>query len=146
MSDLATSGNVVDHDVIRDEVYGLCKKHRVTDLAYDPWSATNLAQQLLKQGIKVVEFRQTYKNFNEPCKLLEQMIASRELAHDGNPIATWCAGNATLKVDTYDHCMPIKETPSGRIDGLVALLMAMGRSMVNHQKVSPYADRGIMTL
>ena len=73
------------------------------------------------------------------CLLLE-----RKLHHAGNPILRWMAGNVAVKQDAAANLKPDKATSQGRIDGIVALIMALDRAMRREPpKRSVYEDRGL---
>ena len=71
--------------------------------------------------------------FHQGCKELEAAIESGRFHHDGNPIMTWCIGNVVGKTASGndDIVRPVKEIPENKIDGAVALMMAIGRIMLN---------------
>jgi phage terminase large subunit-like protein len=50
------------------------------------------------------------------------------LRHDNNPVMTWCAGNAVIVSDPAGNRKVDKAKATGRIDGIVAGLMATGLS------------------
>lgn len=58
--------------------------------------------------------------------------------HDGNPVMDWMAANVVAKSDAKDNIFPRKELPDNKIDGIVALLMAMGRAMLGEQAEPEY--------
>jgi phage terminase large subunit-like protein len=64
-------------------------------------------------------------------KELEAAILSGRFHHDGNPIMTWCMGNVIGKnlPGNDDVVRPIKQGNDNKIDGAVALIMAVGRVM-----------------
>jgi hypothetical protein len=75
-------------------------------------------------------------------------IVSRKLAHGGNPVTRWMAANVAVAQDPAGNLRPAKDKSTERIDGIVALIMAIGRAMLpGEQPVrSVYEDRGILTL
>jgi phage terminase large subunit-like protein len=103
----------------------------VREIAYDPWQATQLATRLQQQGAKVVEFRQTVANFSEPTKELDALMRAGTIAHDGDPVLAWMLGNVVGHYDAKENVYPRKERPENKIDGAVALIMALGRHMVH---------------
>ena len=70
---------------------------------------------------------------------LEAAILDRRLRHGAHPVLRWCAANATVTPDPAGNRKLDKSRSTGRIDGLVALTMALGiaeRSL--EPEVSPY--------
>jgi phage terminase large subunit-like protein len=74
--------------------------------------------------------RQTVANFSEPTKQLDALMRSGRIAHDGNPVLAWMIGNVVGHYDAKENVYPRKERPENKIDGAVALIMAIGRHMV----------------
>lgn len=141
-----TEGEVVDYERIRADVRHICKQHKVRTLAFDPWGAHQMAQQLTKDRLSCVEYQQTTKAFNEPCMEFERLIESRTIRHDGNPVARWNLANTVLYTDSNGHVRPSKTRSRGKTDGAVALLMALGRCIFDDTPQNPYQDRGLLVL
>jgi len=75
---------------------------------------------------------------SEPLEEVEGLIRSRKIAHDGDPAMTWMLSNVVAKPDAKDNVYPRKERPENKIDGPVALIMAMGRMLMKDNSPSPY--------
>jgi phage terminase large subunit-like protein len=65
-----------------------------------------------------------------PTKELEKMILGKQIAHGGNPVLRWMVSNVAVKQDPAGNLKPDKSKSSDRIDGVVALVMAVGRATV----------------
>ena len=131
-------GDEIDFAGIQNEILELAPQLTLTDLAYDPWQATQLAQALREQGVDAVEFRNTVANMSPAMRELEAAIMSGRFHHDGNPVMSWMAANVVAKSDAKDNIFPRKELPDNKIDGIVALLMAIGRAMLGEQAEPEY--------
>ncbi|HEY0701257.1 MAG TPA: terminase TerL endonuclease subunit [Candidatus Acidoferrales bacterium] len=147
----ATDGNVIDYDVIKAQILSDFETYDVRELTFDPWNATQFSNDLQKAGIaaeKLVKFPQTIAMFAEPTKaLLEKLIPGRKLAHLGNPPLAWMASNLLVKEDNNGNKRPVKGKGRGKIDGIVALIMALGRAISTPgSATSIYETRGILTL
>ena len=57
---------------------------------------------------------------------LEGELASGRVRHGMNPLLTWCASNAIATRDPAGNRKLDKSKATGRIDGMVALAMALG--------------------
>jgi phage terminase large subunit-like protein len=68
---------------------------------------------------------------------LEKLIVSRKLAHGGNPVTRWMAANVAVAQDPAGNLKPAKDKSTERIDGIVALIMAIGRAMVAQDEPQP---------
>lgn len=128
-----TVGEVVDFDVIKDDLRYFLANFHVKEIAYDPWQATQLAQDMEKENAVMVEVRHTVANISEPMKECEALILQGKLAHGNCPILTWHASNVVATVDKKDNIYPNKERAENKIDGMVALIMALSRAIVHNQ-------------
>lgn len=123
-----TDGDVCDYDVVRDYIMAFCEKHAVRGVAIDRWNATHLTTQLASEGIEMKPFGQGFGSMSAPTKLLEALVIQKRLRHGGNPVLQWQASNVQVKTDDAGNIKPSKKNSSatGRIDGVVALIMALG--------------------
>lgn len=124
-----TDGEVIDFEVIKEDLREFAGRFDVQQVAYDPWQATQLAQEMQAEGLLMVEVRQTVQNISEPMKELEALTLRRVLAHGDCPILTWMASNVIAKLDVKDNIYPNKERPENKIDGIVGLIMAISRAI-----------------
>lgn len=125
-----TPGNVIDYQYIRRDIKKAASKYGLQGVAYDPWGAVQLANQLQdNDGIAMAEHRQGFIAMNNPMKELLKLVVSKKLAHGGHPVLKWNAENIIVKIDPAENIKPEKTKSPGRIDGLVALVMALGLSL-----------------
>lgn len=126
---IVTDGSKIDLQRIQDDTAELASIVDVQGVAYDPWQAAQLAANLERDGLLVVEFRQTVQMMSEPMKESEALILSGGIVHDGNPAMSWMIGNVVANYDAKDNVYPRKERPSDKIDGPVSLIMALGMAL-----------------
>lgn len=119
-----TDGEVIEFEVIKEDLREFAGRFDVQAVAYDPWQATQLAQEMVAEGLPMVEVRQTVQNISEPMKEVESLVLRKLLAHGDCPVLTWMASNVVAKMDVKDNIYPNKERPENKIDGMVALIMA----------------------
>lgn len=125
-----TEGNVIDEDEIEREIVKCSQLYQLREVAYDPWRATTFATRVqTKYGIQFIEFRQGTTSMNEPSNALEAMIKGKQLMHGGNPVLRWMAGNVQV-VESGGMIRPDKGASTEKIDGIVSLIMAIGRAKV----------------
>lgn len=126
-----TAGAEIDYREILEEAKEANQAAPVLESPIDPHGATNLSHQLDDEGLTPVTIVQNYTNMSDPMKELEAAIESGRFHHDGNPIMTWCIGNVVGKnlPGNDDVVRPIKQGDDNKIDGAVALIMAVGRAM-----------------
>ncbi|WP_296125411.1 terminase TerL endonuclease subunit [Pseudomonas sp. Ga0074129] len=146
-----TDGEVIDFEVIKEDLREFAGRFDVQQVAYDPWQATQLAQEMQAEGLLMVEVRQTVQNISEPMKELEALTLRRVLAHGDCPILTWMASNVIAKLDVKDNIYPNKERPENKIDGIVGLIMAISRAIAGREEEAPglsdhIVKHGIRTL
>lgn len=143
----ATDGNVVDYNIVRADVHEALDEFELVELAYDRWNTTQLVTQLTDDGILCVPFGQGFQSMSAPTKELEKLLLAEEIAHGNNPVLRWMASNVSVKGDPAGNLKPDKEKSRERIDGIVALIMALGRAMlVSVEGSSVYDSRGVRTL
>lgn len=142
-----TEGNRIDYQHIRNKILDLHEIYRIQDIGYDPYNADQIVLQLREQdGIEMVEFRQGFISMNQPCKALERMLLGKELFHGGNEVLRWNASNVAISMDPAGCIKMNKQKSAEKIDGLVALVMAIGRSIVTVDPASKYEQEGLITL
>jgi phage terminase large subunit-like protein len=124
-----TDGPVIDYDVIRAKVNELAKDYRIVEVAYDPYNASQIVSQLISDGLTLVEFRQGDVSMTAPLKRLMELVLNKELSHGGNPVLRWMAANTVVKIGATGLMKPDKEKSREKIDGICAMLDALGRAM-----------------
>jgi phage terminase large subunit-like protein len=124
----ATPGAATDPRFIAATVAQLCARFNVQALAYDRWRIETFKMALADEGVadlEMVEHGQGYRDMAPAVDILERMVAERKLRHANNPILTWCIGNAVVTKDPAGNRKLDKSRATGRIDGAVALAMAL---------------------
>ena len=122
----ATPGPVVDYEAVRGVLLAWAAEFEIAQVAYDPWNATDLVSRLEKQdGIPCVPMRQGFASLSAPTKSLEKAVLARTLRHDGHPVLRWCVSNVAVESDPAGNLKPSKTISTERIDGVVALIMAV---------------------
>lgn len=124
-----TLGEVIDYSVIESDIKDDAQRFGPLEVAFDPWQAAQLAQNLQALSIPVVEYRPTVANFSAPMKELQALAIEGRLHHDGDPVLAWMISNVVCHRDAKDNIYPRKENDAAKIDGAVALIMALGRRM-----------------
>ena len=122
-------GEVIDFNAIKDDIRDACRAFEVQSVAYDPWQATQLANELSAEEITMVEVRAGALSFSEPMKELEAAIYSGKFEYDACPILTWMFGNVVAHYDKKENIYPNKTRNENKIDGVVALIMAMNMAI-----------------
>lgn len=141
-----TEGNVVDYDFVEAKILECKEKYAVSEIAFDRWNASQTVNNLTAKNVPMVPFGQGFFSMNAPSKELEKLVLERKLNHLGHPVLEWMAGNVAVAKDPAGNIKPAKDKSSERIDGIVALVMALG--IAAKQKPAAnfiYNSRGIFS-
>ncbi len=141
-----TPGNVIDFGWIEADLLEMASRFEVQAVAFDPFQATQLSTRMLSEGLPMIEVRPTVLNFSEPMKTLEALVLQKKLTHDGDPVLTWMASNVVAHLDVKDNIYPRKERAENKIDGIVALIMALSRAIKPGENVVLGSDYELMLL
>lgn len=139
---IVTDGNTVDFEAIKSDIVDFCGKFDVQNIAYDPFQAAKLVNELNEMDLPTIEVRQTFAHLSEPMKELESQILKNGIEHDNNPCMNWMMSNVVAKSNDVDNIRPVKETSKKKIDGPVALIMAFALAHRDFVKGSVYDERG----
>lgn len=141
-----TEGNVVHYGFIEAFIEELGTKYKIKEIAFDRWEAVQMVQNLEGMGFTVVPFGQGYKDMSPPTKELMKLVLEGKIAHGGHPVLRWMMDNIYVKTDPAGNIKPDKEKSTERIDGAVALIMALDRAVRHQKRGSVYDNRGILVL
>jgi phage terminase large subunit-like protein len=141
-----TPGNVIDFGWIEADLLEMASRFEVQAVAFDPFQATQLSTRMLAEGLPMIEVRPTVLNFSEPMKTLEALVLQKKLTHDSDPVLTWMASNVVAHLDVKDNIYPRKERAENKIDGIVALIMALSRAFLPGENVVLGSDYELMLL
>jgi phage terminase large subunit-like protein len=118
-------GNWVEYGPIRQRINDLQSQYNIRKVAYDPWNATQVVQDLMSDGFDMVEHRQGYASMTSPSKELERLVLAGKLYHGNNPVLRWMAANCAKSEDPAGNIKPDKAKSKEKIDGIVATVMAL---------------------
>ena len=138
-----TEGNVTDYAAIRRVVSGvvmqdgqqvvlpdsLMLNDDVQKIAFDRFNSTQIAIDLADDGVPLVPFGQGFVSMSAPTKQLELLARQEKIWHDGDPILRWALSNVAIKMDPAGNIKADKQKSGGKIDPVVALIMAIGEHM-----------------
>jgi len=120
-------GAVVDPSFVAEAIAEASQEFKIQRIAYDRWRMEYLKREFDRLGadLPIEAFGQGYKEMGFAVDKLERLVAEGQLRHAGNPILTFCAANAVIEMDPAGNRKLAKNKSSGRIDGMVALAMAL---------------------
>ena len=131
-----SEGEVTDFRAVKESILEDCSRFDVQEVDFDPWQAAQLSKELEDEGVLMVEVRQTVLNMSDPMKSLQAAVYDRTLHHDGGPVLTWMMSNVIAHTDAKDNIYPRKEFPENKIDGVVALIMAINRAQSGQREAT----------
>lgn len=142
----ATPGNVIDYEWIFEQIEQDAELFDIDQIAFDRWGAARVVQVLENKGMKMVQFGQGFASMNPPMKELERLTLAKKIVHGNNPVLTWMADNVVARLDPAGNIKPDKEKSREKIDGMVALIMALDLALRHPEVKSVYEKRGIRVL
>lgn len=133
----ATLGRAVDRLAIAHRLAQISADYDLQGVAFDRWRIEDLRALLAREGIDLplVEFGQGFASMGPAVDALETAILDRKLQHDGNPLLRWCVSNAVVRIDPAGLRKIDKSRSAERVDGVVALAMAVGLYSRQNQHV-----------
>ncbi|HQS18790.1 terminase TerL endonuclease subunit [Reyranella sp.] len=123
-------GRTIDPKAVALKIAELHGQYDIEALAYDRWRIEDLRRELDAIGCDVVlvPHGQGFKDMSPSIDVLERLIFEAKIRHGGHPVLTMCASNAKTASDPAGNRKLDKQKSTGRIDGLVAMTMAVGRA------------------
>ena len=149
-------GRSIDYDFVADKVAELSRDYEIVGMAYDRWGIANFLQSCRRIGLdayedtkeekrrgalRIVAWGQGFRDMAPAIDALEVSILERRFKHDGNPCLRWNIANAIAVSDPAGNRKLDKSKARFRIDGAVALAMALGlksRDLAEEEKPSAY--------
>lgn len=124
----ATPGATVDYDAVADRLIQWCESMPVQMVAFDRWRMDELKACLARRGVELPmePFGQGFASMAPALDYTESELLNNRLRHGNHPVLRMCAANAVAIQDAAGNRKLDKSKATGRIDGLVALVMALG--------------------
>jgi phage terminase large subunit-like protein len=144
-----TEGNVVDYDHIVAFTAKLSERFHIREIAYDRYGAEKIRRDLeelgAEHGFSVFPFGQGFVSMSPPSKDLYQFVMERRIRHGRHPVLDWNMGNTVVDMDAAGNIKPNKKKSTEKIDGAVALVMALARATIGAGgEPSVYEERGLL--
>jgi phage terminase large subunit-like protein len=116
---------------LRDELLQLADELGIRAVAYDPYNAAQLGDELSQAGLEVLKMPQNQFHFNEPMEEMAAAIREHRFRPDkSDSILRWCSLNMMTTTNAQGKMMPDKRNSSEKIDAAVAVLMGLRLSML----------------
>jgi len=147
----ATPGAVVDYEFVAAHLFNLSQRYDLRKVAFDRWNFRHLRPWLVRAGFTDEQVEgddaifepmgQGYQSMSPALRDLETVLLSGRMAHSGHPVLDMCARNAVVQRDPSGNRKLAKDKSRGRIDGMVALAMAMSVAGTWQATASPIEPR-----
>lgn len=131
---LTVPGVTIEYEYVIDVILNAVAEYNVAAIAYDRWRMDVFKKALNGVELPLVEWGQGFKDATIGIEALEEAIFNNKFKHLNNPVLNMCIHNAKTVSDPAGNRKFEKSKSTGRIDGAVALGMAMGiasRDVVN---------------
>jgi len=138
----AIDRKTIEYDFVIPDIAKISSQFKVQKIAYDRWNYKNFEKELLRMGVQLpemVEFGQGYQSMSPAIKVFETKLIQSTIRHDGNPCLTWNAANVVAVEDPAKNKKYDKSRSTGRIDGIIASVMACG--IIEQVVVSGFEER-----
>lgn len=127
-----TDGDVTDYEVIRKRINEAAELYDLREIAFDPWNAADLVNRLGEiDGHVMIKISQQTAGMSDPSKRFERLLLERNIRHGDNPVLTYAAKNVSVWHDANENIKPSRKSSGGKIDPIVAAIMATGRAALH---------------
>lgn len=142
----ATPGETIDYEYVYARMDADAQQFDIIDVGFDRWGSAQVYQWAEKAGMVMVQVGQGYQSMSAPMKEMERLIVNGSLMHGDNPVLTWMAHNLVAMRDPAGNIKPDKRRSREKIDGMVALIMALDRATRHDPEAgrSVYEDRDVL--
>ena len=164
---IAKPGKVIDYAWVAKQIQELKEDINIAGIKFDRWRIADLRREMDAVGLEtwilgedwkegdvcvkppglcLIPHGQGFRDMNPAVEILEDLLMKKELRHGMHPVLTWCISNTRIQADPANNRKPDKLKSTGRIDGCVALMMALnGAASKAEDTVSIYQSRGVLT-
>lgn len=128
----APEGRAINKLAIVRRIAEIASMYDVKAIAFDRWRLEDLKKLLSDEGIEIpiTPFGQGFQSMGPAVDALETAVLDRKLTHPEHPILTWNVSNAVTEQDPTGARKISKAKSTERVDGAVALVMAVGLANV----------------
>ena len=144
----ASPGDTIDYAFVLKKIEELSLKYHIKEIAFDRWGSNMIVQAIEGMGITVVPFGQGYKDMSPATKELYEQLKKGNIIYGKNPIFRWMCGNVVADIDPAGNQKLTKKRSKGKIDAVIATIMALDRCVRHddHGSVYDEPDRGLVVI
>ena len=143
---VVTPGPVVDYAAVRAAILDDAATFGVAEVGYDPWNAQQLAGELEAEGLVLAPVRPGFSTLHDPTAALGERVVGQTLRHGGHGVLRWMASNMVVQRDHDGRVRPDRKRAAEKIDGIVALIMALDRLNRATATPSAYDDHDLVVV
>lgn len=143
----ALPGRAINKLAVAHKLSELCGLFDIRHIAYDRWRIEDFKNLIENEGLSIaplVPFGQGFKDMAPAVDEYERKLLERQIGHNGNPVMTMCMANAIVMTDPAGNRKIAKERATGRVDGAVAAVMAIGAG--SGEAAIPIYDGNLMVV
>lgn len=131
-----TPGSAINKRFVLRKMMEACSRFDVKLIAVDRWRIEDIEDIMEDEGIEIpmVSHGQGFKDMGLAVDDFEGLLLAKTIRHPGNPCLTWNASNAVIVSDDAGLRKPSKKRSTGRIDGIVATIMAARRALLGEEE------------
>lgn len=135
-------GKTVDYEFVASFLREQFERYDIRKVGFDRWNMRNFRPWLERAGFtddelsRFVEFGQGFQSMSPALRDLDQLLLNEKIRHGKHPILSMCAANSVVKMDPAGNRKLVKLAQNRRIDGMVALAMAVS-VMAEADEVKP---------
>jgi phage terminase large subunit-like protein len=144
----ALPGRAINKLAVLHDLSAVTERYDLQGIAYDRWRIEDLIMLANQEGIDLPDMKPFGQGFKEMAPALdtfEELLLNRQIRHNGNPVLTWNAANAVTMSDPANNRKIAKDKATGRVDGIVAAVMACGITS-SEDSSSVYESRGVIVV
>lgn len=142
-------GSTIEYGPIHAHIVAQSRQYDLRGIGFDPYNAQATRVYLEDDvGLPMVEMRQGAMTLSGPSKQLERCVLEHTFDHSCDPVLRWFADNTAVKIDENANIKPLKRVANQakHIDGISALVMAIGRAIAEGDGRSIYEEEGALWL
>ena len=128
---MLTDGRSVEYKHVAKFLVKMFAKYDLRKVGFDRWNMRHLRPWLIEAGLtedfiddRFEDFGQGYVSMSPALRTTESILLNARARHGSHPVLNMCAANSVVKMDEAGNRKLDKKKSRGRIDGMVAMVMA----------------------
>ncbi len=131
---ITTPGDVTDYDYLLKFIVDMLEKYDIRVIHYDRWNSSQLVNNLTEKNAPMIPFGQGFRSMAAPTKEFERLALRGDIKHFNNPVFDWMLQNVQIERNAEDQIKISKRRSREKIDGVAALINAIGAWLIVESK------------